>query len=46
VVTKSSFKLPVKFDLISDADLRSVFHGKLGDLEWTDFHRRYPDRRA
>ena len=42
VLAKSSFKLPVKFDLISDADLRSVFHGKLGDLEWTDFYRRYP----
>jgi hypothetical protein len=46
VLTKSSFKLLVKFDPISDADLRSVFHGKLGDLEWTDFYRRYPASRG
>ena len=43
VLTKSSLKLPVKFDMISDADLRSVFHGNLGDLEWTNFYKRYPD---
>jgi len=42
VLNKVSFKLPVKFDLLSDADLRSIFHGKYGDLEWTDFYRRYP----
>jgi len=40
---KSSFKLPVKWDSISDADLRTIFHGHWGDLEWTEYYRRFPD---
>jgi hypothetical protein len=40
---KSSFKLPVKCDSITDADLRTIFHGHWGDLEWTEYYRRFPD---
>ena len=40
---KSSFKLPVKWDSITDADLRAIFHGHWGELEWTEYYRRFPD---
>ena len=43
VLSKGSFKLPVKYDLITDADLRAIFHGHWGELEWVEYYRRFPD---
>jgi len=43
LLNKASFKLPVKFNLITDLDLRAIFHGNWGELEWTAFYRKYPD---
>lgn len=40
---KSSFKLPIKADISSDADLRAIFHGRTGELEWMEYYKRYPD---
>lgn len=42
VLSKASFKLPVKCDFITDADLRTIFHGHWGELEWVEFYRRFP----
>jgi hypothetical protein len=43
ILNKSSFKLPVKCGFITDADLRTIFHSHWGDLEWTEYYRRFPD---
>ncbi|MEK6322531.1 MAG: hypothetical protein AABN33_12715 [Acidobacteriota bacterium] len=43
LLTKASFKLPVKLNLITDLDLKAIFHGIWGDLEWTNYYRRYPE---
>jgi hypothetical protein len=42
VLIKASFKLPVKCEFVTDADLRTIFHGHWGDLEWTEYYRRFP----
>jgi hypothetical protein len=42
VLSKSSFKLTVKCEMITDADLRTIFHGHWGELEWTEYYRRFP----
>ena len=46
LLNKASFKLPVKADLITDLDLKAIFHGNWGDLEWTNYYRRFPDSRG
>jgi hypothetical protein len=43
LLNKASFKLPVKLTLITDLDLRAIFHGKWGELEWIAYYRKYPD---
>jgi hypothetical protein len=43
LLNKASFKLPVKFNLITDLDLKAMFHGNWGELEWIAYYRRYPD---
>jgi hypothetical protein len=43
LLNKASFKLPVKVTLIGDLDLRAIFHGKWGELEWINYYRKYPD---
>lgn len=43
LLNKASFKLPVKINLISDLDLKAIFHGNWGELEWINYYRRYPD---
>jgi len=46
LLNKNSFKLPVKTNLITDDDLRSIFHGSWGDLEWINYYRRFPESRG
>ncbi|MEK6285729.1 MAG: hypothetical protein AABO57_08310 [Acidobacteriota bacterium] len=46
LLNKASFKLPVKFNLITDLDLKAIFHGHWGELEWIGYYRRYPDSRG
>ena len=46
LLNKDSFKLPVKAALITDNDLKAIFHGKWGDLEWINYYRRFPDTRG
>ncbi|HEV8482831.1 MAG TPA: hypothetical protein VGV87_04665 [Blastocatellia bacterium] len=43
LLSKTSFKLPVKFNLISDLDLKAIFHGTWGELEWIAYYRRFSD---
>lgn len=43
LLNKASFKLPVKFNLITDLDLKAIFHGNWGELEWIQYYRRFPD---
>ena len=43
LLNKASLKLPVKFNLISDLDLKTIFHGNWGELQWIAYYRRYPD---
>lgn len=43
---KASFKLPVKSDFITDLDLKAIFHGHWGELEWLSYYRRYSDSRG
>jgi hypothetical protein len=43
LLNKASFKLPVKFSLITDLDLKAMFHGNWGELEWIGYYRRFPD---
>ncbi|MEP6637426.1 MAG: hypothetical protein ABJB97_11930 [Acidobacteriota bacterium] len=44
--TKTSFKLPAKVDFITDLDLKAIFHGHWGELEWISYYRRYADSRG
>lgn len=46
LLNKLSFKLPVKTNLITDHDLKAIFHGSWGDLEWINYYRRFPDSRG
>jgi hypothetical protein len=43
LLNKAMFKLPVKLNLITDLDLKAIFHGHWGELEWIDYYRRFPD---
>jgi len=43
LLNKASFKLPVKSNLITDLDLKAIFHGNWGELEWIQYYRRFPD---
>jgi hypothetical protein len=43
LLNKASFKLPVKTNLITDLDLKAIFHGNWGELEWINYYRRFPD---
>ena len=43
LLNKTSFKLQVKFNLISDLDLKAIFHGTWGELEWIAYYRRFPE---
>jgi len=42
LLNKASFKLPVKINLITDLDLKAIFHGNWGELEWIQYYRRFP----
>jgi len=46
LVNKESFKLPVKISLITDLDLKAIFHGTWGELQWINYYRRFPDTRG
>lgn len=46
LLNKASFKFPVKLGFITDLDLKAIFHGHWGDLEWIDFYRRYSESRG
>jgi hypothetical protein len=46
LLNKNSFKLPVKASLITDNDLKAIFHGSWGDLEWINYYRRFPESRG
>lgn len=43
LLNKSMFKLPGKLNLITDLDLKAIFHGHWGELEWIDYYRRFPE---
>ena len=43
LLNKAPLKLPVKSTLISDLDLKSIFHGSWGELEWIAYYRRFAD---
>src|SRR5712692_5774589 len=43
LLNKASFKLPVKLDFITDLDLKAIFHGHWGELEWISYYRRYSE---
>ena len=43
LLNKASFKLPVKTNLITDLDLKAIFHGNWGELQWINYYRRFPD---
>lgn len=43
LLNKAMFKLPVKLNLITDLDLKAIFHGNWGELEWIGYYRRYPE---
>ncbi|HKV40060.1 MAG TPA: hypothetical protein VJX67_12670 [Blastocatellia bacterium] len=40
---RESFKLPVKTQLTTDADLRVIFRQHWGQVEWVNYYNRYPD---
>ena len=46
LLNKMSFKLPVKTILITDLDLKAIFHGNWGELQWINYYRRFPDSRG
>jgi hypothetical protein len=46
LLNKDSFKLPVKVSLITDLDLKSIFHGNWGELTWINYYRKFPDVRG
>ncbi|HYM00034.1 MAG TPA: hypothetical protein VEZ90_13860 [Blastocatellia bacterium] len=43
LLDQASLNLGVKAEISTDADLRAIFHGKNGDLEWIEYYKRYPD---
>jgi hypothetical protein len=43
LLNRASFKLTVKINLITDLDLKAIFHGNWGELEWINYYRRFPD---
>jgi hypothetical protein len=43
LLNKNSFKLPAKTSLITDLDLKAIFHGRWGELQWINYYRRFPD---
>ena len=43
LLNKAMFKFPVKLSLITDLDLKAIFHGNWGELEWIDYYRKYPE---
>ena len=43
LLNKGSLKLPVKVTSISDLDLKTIFHGTWGELEWITYYRRFAD---
>jgi len=46
LLNKDFFKLPVKVTLITDLDLKSIFHGNWGELTWISYYRKFPDVRG
>ncbi len=46
LLNKMSFTLPVKANLVTDLDLKVIFHGNWGDLEWINYYRRFPESRG
>lgn len=46
LLNKASFKLPVKLDFITDLDLKAIFRGHWGELEWISYYRRYSGSRG
>ena len=46
LMNKASFKFPVKIDFITDLDLKAIFHGNWGELQWISYYRRYPESRG
>ena len=46
LLNKASFKFPVKLDFITDLDLKAIFHGHWGELEWISYYRRYSESRG
>jgi len=46
LLNKAPLKLAVKSTLISDLDLKSIFHGSWGELEWIAYYRRFADSRG
>jgi hypothetical protein len=46
LLNKESFKLPVKISIITDLDLKAIFHGNWGELQWINYYRRFPDARG
>ncbi|HEY6333459.1 MAG TPA: hypothetical protein VI756_29310, partial [Blastocatellia bacterium] len=43
VLDNNSFKLGVKCELVTNADLYAIFHGHMGQVEWLDFFKRFDD---
>ena len=43
LLKKDDFKLPVKHSMITDLDLKAIFHGHWGELEWIQYYRRFPE---
>jgi hypothetical protein len=43
LLNKAMFKFPVRLNLLTDLDLRAIFRGHWGELEWIEYYRRYPD---
>lgn len=46
LLNKDSFKLPVKVSLVTDLDLKAIFHGNWGELQWISYYRRFADARG
>ena len=46
LLNKASFKLPVKLEFITDLDLKAIFRGHWGELEWISYYRRYAGSRG
>ena len=46
LLNKAPFKLTGKFSLISDLDLKAIFHGSWGELQWIAYYRRFAESRG